>query len=258
MAAMLLVVVPACQATQADQTPVKSLAVTAEIQTPAVIPAPGAIPAPAAIPETLPAFQLPFETQTPVFTSESIPEAYRLAMTGLSWKKECPVPLEKLRLLKVGYIGFDGRSMQGELVVHQAVAEEMTAIFRELYTAGYPLRQLVLVDHYSADDTLSMDADNTSAFNYRPVAGSTNLSKHSYGIALDINPVENPYVKGSYVSPLAGKAFTDRTQVLPGMIIPGDPCHQAFTSRGWTWGGNWRTLKDYQHFEKPLKLEDLK
>ncbi len=203
-------------------------------------------------------FAVPYPTKTPVFTAEKIPEAYKEAMTGVSWKKGCPVPFEKLRRVKVGYVGFDGRAMQGELVVHQEVSEDVLAIFKELYAAGYPIKTVALVDSYKGDDTLSMDADNTSAFNYRPVIGSKTLSKHSYGIAIDINPIENPYIKGKVLSPLAGKAYADRSKSLPGMITPGDPCYQAFATRGWIWGGNWKTLKDYQHFEKPLKLSGLK
>ncbi len=199
-------------------------------------------------------FALPSLAATPVFKVESIPESYRIAMNGVSWNAKCPVPMDKLRRVKVGYMGFDGQSMQGELVVHQSVSDEIVTIFKELYAAGYPIKSIAMVDIYKGDDTLSMDADNTSAFNYRPVTGSKTLSKHSYGIAIDINPIENPYVKGEVISPAAGRNYTDRSRILPGMIIAGDPCFQAFTSRGWIWGGNWKTLKDYQHFEKPLKL----
>lgn len=203
-------------------------------------------------------FLSPVETESPVFSVAVLPAEYAKAMTGISWKKGCPVALENLRLVKAGYIGGDGRIMQGELVVHKTVAKEVSDIFKELYAAGYPIMSLRVVDYYNGDDTASMDADNSSAFNYRKVDGSTSLSKHSYGIAVDINPVENPYIRGKVLSPAAGKKFADRSKHLPGMIIIGDPCHKAFTSRGWTWGGDWKTLKDYQHFEKPLKLSTLK
>lgn len=199
-------------------------------------------------------FVLPNLTATPVFKVESLPESYRIAMNGVSWNTECPVPMDKLRRVKVGYVGFDGQTMQGELVVHQSVSDEIVNIFKELYAAGYPIKSIAVVDIYMGDDTLSMDADNTSAFNYRPVTGAKTLSKHSYGIAIDINPIENPYIKGEVLSPAAGRNYVDRSIILPGMIIAGDPCYRAFTSRGWIWGGNWKTLKDYQHFEKPLKL----
>ncbi len=203
-------------------------------------------------------FLTPVETKTPVFSVVYLPLDYKKAMEGLSWKKGCPVSRDNLRLVKTGYIGFDGRIMQGELVVHKTVALEVLEIFKELYAAGYPIRNVSLVDNYNADDTKSMEADNTSAFNYRKIEGSTSLSKHSYGIAIDINPIENPYIKGKTLSPAAGKDFTNRTLPRLGMIVAGDPCHKAFTSRGWTWGGNWKTLKDYQHFEKPLKVSTLK
>lgn len=202
-------------------------------------------------------FLEPVKTDAPVFSVDSLPVEYGKAMKGLSWKEGCPVSLGNLRRVRVGYISFDGQRMQGELVVHHSVAIEVRDIFKELYEAGYPIKRVSLVDCYGADDNTSMDADNTSAFNYRPVAGSKTLSKHSYGIALDINPIENPYIKGKDVSPLGGKAYTDRAQVLPGMIIFGDPCYRAFISRGWVWGGDWKTLKDYQHFEKPMQLNTL-
>ncbi len=203
-------------------------------------------------------FLTPVETKEPVFTVAALPSEYGKAMNGVSWKKGCPVALGSLRLVKVGYVGFDGRVMQGELVVHKTVAAEVAEIFKELYEAGYPIRSVSLVDRYNGDDTASMEADNSSAFNYRKVEGSSSLSKHSYGIAVDINPVENPYIKGKYITPAAGKEYTDRTRPFPGMVVPGDPCHQAFVGRGWTWGGNWKILKDYQHFEKPMNLKKLK
>lgn len=203
-------------------------------------------------------FLSPAESKAPSFGVATLPAEYCKAMNGVSWKKGCPVSLQNLRLVKVGYIGFNGKSMQGELVVHKAVAEDVSEIFKELYAAGYPVKSVRLVDFYDGDDTHSMEADNSSAFNYRKVDGSASLSKHSYGIAVDINPVENPYIKGKLVSPAAGKEFTDRSKSLPGMIMAGDPCYKAFTSRGWIWGGDWKTLKDYQHFEKPLKTSSLK
>ena len=179
-------------------------------------------------------------------------------MMGLSWKKSCPVALKNLRLVRTGYIELDGRTMQGELVVHKTVAKEVLAIFKDLYAAGYPIANMALVDHYGADDDASMASDNTSAFNYRKATGSSKLSPHSYGIAIDINPVENPYIKGDVVSPPAGKDYTDRAAGRPGMVVPGDACHKAFVERGWVWGGNWKTLKDYQHFEKNIKVSTLK
>lgn len=248
LTALLILAVPAWCATQAQAPPAPA---PVPVQIPEISAEAAVVPA-AASP-----FETPYAVMTPVFAVEAVPEHYRAAMTGVSWKKECPVPMDKLRRVKVGYIGYDGQVMQGELIVHQSVSEEIAEIFKELLAAGYPIKGVSVVDLYQGDDTLSMEADNTSAFNFRPVAGSTSLSKHSYGIAIDINPIENPYIKGNYISPLAGKAFADRTLILPGMIIPGDPCHAAFVSRGWVWGGNWKTMKDYQHFEKPLKLSDL-
>jgi len=174
---------------------------------------------------------------------------------GVSWREGAPVDLDDLALVEVTYYGFDGEPHLGELVVHKSIAQEVAAIFQDLYEARFPIEKIRLVDEYEASDDLSMEDNNTSAFNYRVVEGSTSLSKHSYGIAIDINPVQNPYVKKNIVSPEKGKEYLNREDVRKGMIIKGDPCYKAFTSRGWTWGGEWKTLKDYQHFEKNIPLE---
>jgi hypothetical protein len=185
-----------------------------------------------------------------VFKAEAIPDDVRGRITGVSWKEGCPVPIGDLRLVTVTYAGFDGDSRTGELIMHKNAADEIVGIFKELYDARFPIERIELVDSYGADDSLSMAANNTSAFCYRTVSGSQSLSKHAYGYAIDINPVQNPYVYGSYVSPEAGREYTDRSDVRPGMIVEGDAAHRAFASRGWTWGGDWRNTIDYQHFQK--------
>ena len=125
-------------------------------------------------------------------------------------------------------------------------------IFEVLYNAKFPIEKMVLIDDYDGDDNLSMADDNTSAFNYRNVPGTSTLSNHSYGVAIDINPLVNPYVRENDVMPPEGQDFLDREDVRPGMIIQGDVVYDSFISRGWTWGGDWETVKDYQHFEKTL------
>jgi poly-gamma-glutamate synthesis protein (capsule biosynthesis protein) len=156
--------------------------------------------------------------------------------------------LRDLRLIKLSYWGFDGKVHDGELIVHRDAAADLVSVFGKLYVVRYPIRRMRRIDFYGASDDRSLDADNTSAFNCRPVAGTTRWSQHAYGRAIDINPVENPYVIGNHVSPAAGRPFVDRRRRAPGMIHDGDAVVRAFAAVGWGWGGHWRSPTDYQHF----------
>jgi D-alanyl-D-alanine carboxypeptidase-like protein len=181
--------------------------------------------------------------------AERIDAATRERMSGVSWRPGCPVGFAELRLLTVSHWGFDGRVRTGRLVVHRDYAADMVGAMRKLFRLRYPIRRMRLVDAYGADDHRSMDADNTSAFNCRTVAGSPGVwSEHAYGRAIDVNPIENPYVTDSgYVSPPAGARFADRRHAK-GVIHSGGPVVRAFAAIGWEWGGNWSWPKDYQHF----------
>ncbi len=181
---------------------------------------------------------------------ERIDPDLRERMTGVSWRPGCPVGFAGLRLLTVSHWGFDGEVHRGRLVVHRDHAAGLLRVMRRLLELRYPIRQMRLVDAYGADDHRSMDADNTSAFNCRFVAGSPGVwSEHAYGRAIDINPIENPYVTDSgYVSPPAGAPYIDRSRRAKGVIHAGGPVVVAFASIGWEWGGNWSWPKDYQHF----------
>lgn len=165
-----------------------------------------------------------------------------------SWRPGCPVRFGDLRLLKLTYWGFDKRAHTGKLVVARQWAKPLVGVFRKLYKARFPIRRMKLIDVYGASDRRSMNADNTSAFNGRYVSGTTRWSMHAYGLAIDINPVENPYVSGSYVSPKAGRKYADRSRKARGMVHSGDVVVRAFRSIGWKWGGDWPGTKDYQHF----------
>lgn len=174
-------------------------------------------------------------------------------MTGVSWRAGCPVALADLRLVELTYWGFDNAPHAGELVVHEDVAAAVVQVFHTLFTNRFPIRKMRRVDHYGGSDDLSMADDNSSAFNCRPKTGSTTgFSVHSYGKAIDINTVENPYVKGRTVLPPGGSAYLDRTDVRPGMIVHGDPVTAAFAAYGFSWGGDWSSPKDYQHFETAI------
>jgi hypothetical protein len=174
----------------------------------------------------------------------------RERIVGSSWNPGCPVGLEKLRLLRVTYRGFDDRAHRGRLVVNRRFDEEILRVMKRLYRMRYPIRRMRLIDRYDADDHRSMSADNTSAFNCRFVAGTERWSMHAYGLAIDLNPVENPYVSGSHVSPPAGRPYADRSQDAPGMVHAGDRVVRAFArAADWEWGGSWPGgTKDFQHF----------
>jgi poly-gamma-glutamate synthesis protein (capsule biosynthesis protein) len=169
-------------------------------------------------------------------------------MSGVSWHRGCPVGFADLRLLTLTHWGFDGGVHRGRLVVNRDAAAGMLRTMRALFRLHFPIRQMRLVDAYGADDHRSMAADNTSAFNCRLVAGSDEWSEHAYGRAIDVNPIENPYVTGSgYVSPPAGSPYADRSRRAAGLIHRG-PVVSAFAASGWEWGGGWLGTKDYQHF----------
>ncbi|HUR13463.1 MAG TPA: M15 family metallopeptidase [Mycobacteriales bacterium] len=164
-----------------------------------------------------------------------------------SWRPGCPVAPAQLRLLTLPYRDFAGARRTGEIVVHARVADDVVAVFRDLYAAGFPIRSLRRVDEFGGDDDRSMAADNTSAFNCRDAVGGSGWSQHAYGLAIDVNPVENPYVYGGRVLPPAGEPYADRTPRRRGMAYPGGALNRAFAARGWSWGGQWRN-PDYQHF----------
>jgi hypothetical protein len=146
------------------------------------------------------------------------------------------------------YWGFDRRAHVGRLDVHADVAGSVVRVFRRLYAARFPIRRMRPVDAYGGNDDRSMAADNTSAFNCRFVSGTRRWSMHAYGKAIDVNPVENPYVSGSRVQPPAGRAYLNRSRVRAGMAVPGGVLVRAFASAGWSWGGYWSGTPDYQHF----------
>jgi hypothetical protein len=189
---------------------------------------------------------------TPPFDGSSAPISghVRERIVGSTWHEGCPVGVGKLRLLRVTYWGFDDERHRGRLVVHRRFDDEIIAVMRRLYRLRFPIRRMQLIDRYDADDHRSMAADNTSAFNCRFVAGTSRWSMHAYGLAIDLNPVENPYVSGDHVSPPAGEAYADRSREAPGMVHRGDRVVKAFERiAGWEWAGAWPgQTKDYQHF----------
>jgi hypothetical protein len=165
-----------------------------------------------------------------------------------SWREGCPLGVDELRAVNVSHWGYNQSARTGTLVVAAGLADEVIAIMRDLYDARFPIERMEPVDVFGGSDDDSMAANNTSAFNCRPVSGGSSWSEHSYGRAIDINPLVNPYVKGSTVLPPHGARYSDRSLDAPGMIHAGDEVVAAFAARGWIWGGTWSSLKDYQHF----------
>lgn len=190
------------------------------------------------------------------FWAEEIPDTVFARMEGKSFGPDCTMARSDLRYLRLLHVDAQGISKVGELVVHKNVADEVVVIFRQLYDEGYPIRKMHLVDDYNADDDASCADDNTSAFNYRLIAGTSTISNHAYGLAIDINTFENPYCRPEtgYVSPAEAVYYADRSLYEPYMIHTDDLCYQLFTQHGWSWGGDWSSPKDYQHFEKPGAL----
>lgn len=184
------------------------------------------------------------------FTSEPIPEVVLSRMTGNSLPEKASIQVEDLRYLTLPYYDFNGHIQTGEMVCHKKIAHDLLLIFKELFQLKYPINSIRLVDDFHADDEASMKANNTSCFNYRTIAGTTKLSKHANGLAVDVNPLQNPWVTGKKVHPTTAGEYADRAKNFPHKIDKEDACYRAFKARGFSWGGDWKSSKDYQHFQK--------
>ena len=187
------------------------------------------------------------------FWISEIDEATFARMKGKSYKDNCPIPLEDLRYLHVLHKDINGITHGGELVCNVYIASDVLEIFRALFLADYPIERVRLVDEYGADDETSMRDNNSSCFNFRFISHTTKISKHGLGLAVDINTLYNPYVKTVngklIIEPATAGEYTDRSKNFPYKIEKGDLCYKLFTERGFEWGGEWKTVKDYQHFE---------
>ncbi|MHB8680669.1 MAG: M15 family metallopeptidase [Acidimicrobiales bacterium] len=174
-------------------------------------------------------------------TAADVPSTYRAG---------CPVGPAQLRMVHLSYWGFDGQAHIGTIVVNASVVQAVISVFSTLYGERFPIRKMQLEDAYGGSDPASMADDNTSGFNCRDAVapGPPSWSVHAYGEAIDVNPVENPYIEGGQVTPPAGGAYADRGEVRPGMAVAGGPLVAAFAAAGWQWGGRWTSSPDYQHF----------
>ena len=190
------------------------------------------------------------------FSIAEIDDKIFARIDGKSYKKNCTEPLKNLRYLNVLHKNLQGETLSGELICNSQIAETLLNIFEKLYAENYPIEKIKLVDEYNADDELSMRDNNSSCFNFRYVSNTTRISKHGYGLAIDINPLYNPYIKfvngKKSIEPANAAEFEDRQKNYPYKIVAGDLCHKLFTERGFLWGGEcWKNELDYQHFFIP-------
>jgi hypothetical protein len=256
--------VPAATPTRGPATP------TTTTPTPAAAPGTGATPAPAWLgTRVLPTGPSGYgiATRTPpelvdrrIVTVDELPPpadgAFHAAVRPVpaavaarsTWSARCPVALAELRYVTVGFRGFDGRAHTGELLVHRDVAADLVTVFRRLFAAGFPIERMRITTVAERDGPPTGDGNTTGAFNCRPATGSTGWSAHAYGRAVDVDPFQNPYVRRGLVLPELALAYADRGRVRPGVITADGPVVAAFRAVGWTWGGGWRSPKDYMHF----------
>ena len=188
------------------------------------------------------------------FYSTEITEDIKSRISGVSYKQNDNISLNDLRYLRILHWGFDGETYIGEIIVNKAISDDILEIMYKLYQNDYLIERMLLIDEYNADDEASMQDNNSSGFNYRVVSGTSTLSRHSMGMGVDINPFYNPYVvkksNGTVsISPKGSEAYADRDADLPYMMDKDDLCVKLFKEKGFTWGGDWNSVKDYQHFE---------
>lgn len=185
-----------------------------------------------------------------VFVSEPIPFEIQERMKDVSLPQDARIDISDLRYLTLPYYDFEGQVQQGEMVCNVKIAKDLIAVFRELFEKQYQFCSIRLIDDFGGSDEASMLANNTSCFNYRTKSGSSALSSHALGLAVDVNPMQNPFVKRGKVYPETATDFVDRNLDFAHKIDTQDACYKSFKAHGFRWGGLWRSAKDYQHFEK--------
>ena len=188
------------------------------------------------------------------FAAEPIPDGVWQRMQGKTYKENPYIQRDDLRHIRALHWDYDEQMHVGEMIVNKIIADRVARILRQLFDAKYPIQRMLLPDVYGADDEKQMRDNNSSCFCFRTIAGSTKLSKHARGLAIDINTLYNPYVKvrnngTRYIQPATAKPYCDRTRDFPYKIDHNDICFKLFTEAGFEWGGDWTTRKDYQHFE---------
>ncbi len=167
-----------------------------------------------------------------------------------TWSPECPVRANQLDWIRLAYVGFDGKRHSGELLAHEDVSADLVTVFRDLWDARFPIEEMRITRKHELDLAPTGDGNNTGAFVCRPTRGGQSFSEHAYGLAVDVNPFQNPYRRGEVVIPELASAYLDRHEKRPGMIVDDGPVVSAFDRIGWGWGGRWRTLTDLHHFSR--------
>jgi hypothetical protein len=167
-----------------------------------------------------------------------------------TWTEECPVTLDELAYVTVSHMGFDGRFHTGEIIVNASVAEDIVGVFEQLHASRFPIEQMRVITQEDLDEPPTGDGNETTSFVCRPAVGSNNWSQHAFGLAVDVNPFHNPYIKGELLLPELATLYLDRNLGFDGMVVDGDVVVQAFADIGWAWGGNWNSLKDWMHFSQ--------
>ena len=188
------------------------------------------------------------------FVAVAVPDSVWARMQGKTYKPNPHISRDDLRYLRLLHWDYDNCSHQGEMICNKRIADKLVRIFRQLYEAHYPIQRMVLPDVYDADDERQMRDNNTSCFCYRTIAGSQKLSKHSLGLAVDLNTLYNPYVRRRkngtlFVQPATATPYVDRSRKFRYKITKRDLAYRLFIENGFSWGGDWRSYQDYQHFE---------
>lgn len=188
------------------------------------------------------------------FTISLIPDSIQQFIRGKSYKDNCTVPMNDLRYIRCLHVNAEGQTLEGEMIVNKKIARQVKEILYQLYVNRYPIERMRLIDHWDANDEQSMRANNSSAFNFRFISHTKKVSKHGLGLAVDINPLYNPYHKQlkdgtEVVEPATGKPYLNRKKAFKYKITANDLCCRLFKKYGFSWGGNWKRMKDYQHFE---------
>ncbi|MCW5589714.1 MAG: M15 family metallopeptidase [Legionellales bacterium] len=190
-------------------------------------------------------------TLAATFVAMPIPPQIKQQMIGSTWHPGCPLNINQLSLLRLSYWGFDKQSHEGTLIINHHLAPQVLAIFRELYLQHFPIESMQLIEDYQGKERLQLEKINTTGFNCRKmVSNGKQYSLHSYGIAIDLNPWQNPYVAKNSVIPQGSDAYRDRQSLRPGMINKNSLVYAIFSRHGWQWGGDWKNVKDYMHFER--------
>ena len=190
------------------------------------------------------------------FYSIAIPDTIFRFIQGKSYKSECTIPRDSLRYIRCLHYDLNGKVRVGEMIASKRIANSLVEIFRELFRNRYPIQEMRLIDYWNGDDEASMSDNNSSCFNFRFISHTNKVSKHGQGIAVDINPLYNPYYKKlkdgtEVIEPSEGKAYLNRSKDFPYKITKDDLCYKLFILHGFSWGGDWKSCKDYQHFELP-------